>query len=77
MKAFRILLAFFVAGATFYSLNAFAVKNGYRDRLDFKNRHYHEYDCNQEHYRNHGFHHHNRKAIDTLITPIDSTTLNK
>ncbi|MBC6110720.1 hypothetical protein ACFOG5_16945 [Pedobacter fastidiosus] len=77
MKAFRILLAFFVAGATFYSLNAFAVKNGYRDRLDFKNRHYHEYDCNQEHYRSQGYSHHNRKVIDTSITPIDSITLNK
>jgi len=73
MKAFRILLAFFVAGATFYSLNAFAVKNGYRDRLDFKNRHYHEQDCKQSHYRNHGFSHHNRQMVDTSVTPIDST----
>jgi len=73
MKAFRILLALAVAGATFYSLNVLAVQNGYRDRLDFKNRHYHESDCNQEHYRNHGFSHHSRKAVDTSITPIDST----
>ncbi|RZL38028.1 MAG: hypothetical protein EOO96_03770 [Pedobacter sp.] len=77
MKAFRILLAFAVAGATFYSLNAFAVKNGYRDRLDFKNRYYHEHDCNYEHYRNHDLSHHNRKVVDTPVTPIDSTTLNK
>jgi len=75
MKAFRILLALAIAGATFYSLNAFAVKNGFQDRLDFKNRYYHESDCNREHHRNHGFSHHDRKAVDTLITPIDSTNI--
>ena len=75
MKAFRILLALAVAGATFYSLNVLAVQNGYRDRLDFKNRHYHEYDCSNEHQRNHGFSHHDRKAVDTPITPIDSTNI--
>lgn len=36
MKAFRILLALAIAGATFYSLNAFAVKNGFQDRLVLK-----------------------------------------
>ncbi|KQR71964.1 hypothetical protein [Pedobacter sp. Leaf176] len=75
MKAFRILLAMAVAGATFYSLNVLAVQNGYRDRLDFKNRHYHESDCNREHYRNHGFSHHGRKAADTSITQIDSANI--
>jgi len=75
MKAFRILLALAVAGATFYSLNALAVQNGYRDRLDFKNQHYHEHDCIQEHRRNHSFSHHNRNTVDTGITTIDS--LNK
>ncbi|WP_421945739.1 hypothetical protein [Pedobacter sp.] len=73
MKAFRILLALAVAGATFYSLNVLAVQNGYRDRLDFKNRNYHDVDCHYEHYRNHGFSHHSRKTIDSNITPIDST----
>lgn len=77
MKAFRILLAFFVAGATFYSLNAFAIKNGFPDRLDFKNRYYHEQDCNHEHYRHHGFIHHSRKTVDISVTPIDSNNLNK
>lgn len=75
MKAFRILLALAVAGATFYSLNVLAVQNGYRDRLDFKNRHYKEYDCSNEHHRNHIFSHHGRKAVDTSIIPIDSTNI--
>ena len=70
MKAFRILLALAVAGATFYSLNVLAVQNGYRDRLDFKNRHYHD-DCNHEQYKNHGFSHHHTQKADTII-PIDS-----
>jgi len=74
MKAFRILLALAVAGATFYSLNVVAVQNGYHDRLDFKNRHYQESDCNQEHYKNHGFSHHNRTS-DTSIKPIDGTNI--
>ena len=74
MRAFRILLALVVAGATFYSLNVLAIQNGYPDRLDLKNKHYHEDDC-KSHHRNHGFSHHNRKAVDTMITPIDS--LNK
>ncbi|RDC56857.1 hypothetical protein DU508_06550 [Pedobacter chinensis] len=73
MRAFRILLALAVAGATFYSLNVLAVQYGHRDRLDFRNRHYHENDCEQAHYRNHGFNHHNKKSVDTIITPIDST----
>ncbi|WP_316735482.1 hypothetical protein [Pedobacter aquatilis] len=72
MKAFRILLALAVAGATFYSLNVLAVQNGYRDRLDFKNRHYREHDCCQEYNRHHGFSHHNRKTNENVITPIDS-----
>ncbi|UKT63548.1 hypothetical protein [Pedobacter mucosus] len=75
MKAFRILLAFAVAGATFYSLNVFAIKNGYSDRLDFKNKHYHEEDCSHEHFRNHGFSHHSRKLVEPSITPIDSTNI--
>ncbi len=73
MKAFRILLALAVAVATFYSLNVLAVQNGYRDRLDFKNRYYYDQDCNHEHYRNHGFSHHNRKTFDSLLTTVDST----
>lgn len=74
MKAFRILLAMAVAGATFYSLNVLAIQNGYPDRLDFKNKNYRENDC-KSHQKNHGFSHHNRKAADSVITPIDS--LNK
>jgi len=73
MKAFRILLALAVAGATFYSLNVLAVQNGYRDRLDFKNRHYHEHDCNHEHRRNHGYTHRDRTLIDTATTKADTT----
>ena len=75
MKAFRILLAFAVAGATFYSFNVLGVQNGYRNRLDFKNRHYHESDCNQGHYRNHSFSHHGRMAVDTSTITIDSTNI--
>ncbi|WP_231425567.1 hypothetical protein [Pedobacter sp. Leaf250] len=71
MRAFRILLALAVAGATFYSLNVLAMQNGYPDRLDFKNRHYHEKDCESQD-RHHGFSHHNRKMTDSIITPIDS-----
>jgi len=71
MRAFRILLALAVAAGTFYSLNALAVQNGYRDRLDFKNRHYHD-DCQQEHYRNHSYSHHSRKMDNTVISPADS-----
>lgn len=74
MKAFRILLAMAVAGATFYSLNVLAIQNGYPDRLDFKNKNYRENDCDS-HHEKHGFSHHNRKAVDSVITPIDS--LNK
>ena len=70
MKVFRILLALAVAGATFYSLNVLAVQNGYRDRLDFRNKHYHEQDCGHEHGRNHTYSHHSRKTIDT---PVDSS----
>ncbi|WP_316830280.1 hypothetical protein [Pedobacter aquatilis] len=75
MKAFRILLALAVAVATFYSLNVLAVQNGYPDRLDFKNRHYHEQDCNREKERNHSFSHHGRKVADTSTSPIDSTNI--
>lgn len=75
MRAFRIILALIVAGATFYSLNVLAIQNGYRDRLDFKNRHYHDEDCNVEYRRKHSFNHHNRETVDSFITPIDS--LNK
>jgi len=71
MRTLRILLALAVAAGTFYSLNVLAVQRGYRDRLDFKNRHYHD-DCQQEHYRNHSFSHHNRKMDDSVIQPIDS-----
>ena len=65
MRAFRIFLALTVAGATFYSLNVLAVQNGYRDRLDFKNRHYHDNDCGSE-YRRHAFNHHQNNITDTL-----------
>jgi hypothetical protein len=77
MRTFRILLALAVAAGTFYSLNVLAVQNGYRDRLDFKNRNYTE-DCQHEYSRHHGFSHHNRKATEAVITPIDSVnTLNR
>ena len=72
MKAFRILLALAVAGATFYSLNALAVQNGYRDRLDFKNKHYHEHPCVDRN-RSEGFSSRNRRTVDTSVTAIDST----
>lgn len=72
MNAFRILLALALAGATFYSLNVLAVQNGYGDRLDFKNRHYHENDC-RPHHEKPGFSHHNRTMAAPVITPIDST----
>ncbi|WP_316828351.1 hypothetical protein [Pedobacter miscanthi] len=76
MRTFRLLLALAVAAGTFYSLNVLAIQNGYRDRLDFKNRHYNE-DCGHEYNRHHGFSHHNRKA-DTMISPIDSVnTVNR
>lgn len=71
MRTFRILLALAVAAGTFYSLNVLAVQNGYRDRLDFKNRHYHD-DCQQEYHSNHSNSHHSRKTDDTVITPVDS-----
>jgi len=71
MRAFRILLALAVAAGTFYSLNVLAIQHGYRDRLDFKNRYYHD-DCQQEHYRNHSYSHHSRKMDDTMISPGDS-----
>lgn len=71
MRAFRILLALAVAAGTFYSLNVLAVQNGYRDRLDFKNRHYHD-DCQQEHHRNHSYSHHSRKMDNAVISPVDS-----
>ncbi|RLJ73434.1 hypothetical protein [Pedobacter alluvionis] len=71
MRAFRILLALAVAAGTFYSLNVLAIQHGYRDRLDFKNRYYHD-DCQQEHYRNHSYSHHSRKMDDTMISPADS-----
>nr|WP_315417219.1 hypothetical protein [uncultured Pedobacter sp.] len=71
MRAFRILLALAVAAGTFYSLNVLAIQHGYRDRLDFKNRYYHD-DCQQEHYRNHSYSHHSRKMDDTVISPADS-----
>ncbi|MDN3586514.1 hypothetical protein QWY86_07560 [Pedobacter aquatilis] len=75
MKAFRVLLALVVAGATFYSLNVLAIQNGYRDRLDFKNRHYRDQNCCDGYNRHRGFSHHNRKANENIITPVDS--LNK
>jgi len=74
MKAFRILLALIIAGATFYSLNVLAIQNGYPDRLDFKNKNYDERDCKSQQ-KNHGFNHHNRNSNDSVVTPIDS--LNK
>jgi len=68
MKAFRILLALAVAGATFYSLNVLAVQNGFRDRLDFSNKNYHDHHCSS-----HGkvFNHH-RTAIDPVKLTMDS-----
>jgi len=75
MKAFRILLALAIAGATFYSLNVLAVQNGYRDRLDFKNRHYHERDCNQEGRRSHGFNHHKGVTINSQANRPDTTKI--
>jgi hypothetical protein len=73
MKAFRILLALAFAGATFYSLNVLAVQNGYRDRLDFKNRHYHGEDCDREQRRNHSFSHHNRNMVNPVVTKPDTS----
>lgn len=61
MRAFRIFLALAAAGATFYSLNVLAVQNGYRDRLDFRNRHYHEHDCGPGQ-KSHAFNHHRNNA---------------
>ncbi|WP_316802298.1 hypothetical protein [Pedobacter nototheniae] len=71
MRIFRGLLVLVAAAATFYSLNVFAVQNGYRDRLDFKNRHYHDDDCSNRHYRQHSFNHHNNKMQDSIAP--DST----
>jgi hypothetical protein len=69
MRAFHIFLALAAAGATFYSLNVLAVQNGYRDRLDFRNQHYHERDCKPEQ-RSHVFsHHHNNTAVAFEIKP--------
>lgn len=65
MRIFRGILALVAAAATFYSLNVLAVQNGYRDRLDFKNRHYNEGNCCNEHYRSHSFNHHNNKMQNT------------
>lgn len=76
MRTFRILLALAVAAGTFYSLNVLAVQNGYRDRLDFKNRHYNE-DCDHEYNRRHAFSHHNRKTTDALIAQVDSVNITK
>ena len=73
MKAFRIILALVVAGATFYSLNVLAIQYGYPDRLDFKNRHYHEYDCKGEHYRNHVNIHHGKKVANGNVVHTDSS----
>jgi len=76
MKAIRILLAIAAAGATFYSLNAFAVKNGYPDRLDFRNRHY-QADCNHRPSRTHLLRQHYRGTVDTSLKATDSVNLNK
>ncbi|WP_293311305.1 hypothetical protein [Pedobacter sp. UBA5917] len=77
MRTFRILLALAVAAGTFYSLNVLAVQNGYRDRLDFKNRHYNE-DCDHERNRHHAFNHHNSNTNYTMISKVDSVnTLNR
>ncbi|KIA92807.1 hypothetical protein OC25_15580 [Pedobacter kyungheensis] len=65
MRAFRIFLALAAAGATFYSLNVLAVQNGYRDRLDFKNRHYREQDCRPGQ-KSHAFNHHNNNTTGTF-----------
>lgn len=73
MKAFRIILALVVAGVIFYSLNALAIQYGYHDRLDFKNRHYHEHDCKGEHYRNHVHNHHGRKMPDSKVMSNDTS----
>lgn len=70
MRTFRILLALAVAAGTFYSLNALAVQYGYRDRLDFKNRHYHG-DCNHGQHSKRSFSHHRMPMADTIV-PTDS-----
>lgn len=72
MSAFRILLALAVAGTTFYSLNVLAVQNGYRDRLDFSNRYYHESNCRPNH-KKPGFSHHNNTMAAPVVRQIDST----
>lgn len=66
MKAFRILLALVTAGATFYGLNLLAVQYGYHDRLDFKNKHYHEQNCDTEKHRSQVFIHDNGKMIEPM-----------
>ncbi|WP_293784951.1 hypothetical protein [uncultured Pedobacter sp.] len=68
MRTFKILLALAVAAGTFYSLNVLATQYGYRDRLDFKNRHYHG-GCDHGQYSNHGFSHHRTPVSDTIIPP--------
>ncbi|MEH3113143.1 hypothetical protein [Pedobacter terrae] len=70
MRTLRILLALAVAAGTFYSLNVLAIQYGYHDRLDFKNRHYHD-DCDQVQFRNHGFSHH-RTPVSNGIISTDS-----
>ncbi|MBO9676455.1 MAG: hypothetical protein J7577_23645 [Sphingobacteriaceae bacterium] len=65
MRAFRIFLALAAAGATFYSLNVLAVQNGYRDRLDFRNRYYHEHNCGPAQ-KSHAFNHHRNNTTGTF-----------
>jgi hypothetical protein len=76
MRTFRILLALAVAAGTFYSLNVLAVQYGYRDRLDFKNRHYHD-DCDRGQYRNHGFSHHRMQKADGIIPANSINEVNR
>jgi len=72
MRTFRIFLALVAAGATFYSLNVLAVQNGYRDRLDFRNRHYHGHDCGSEQ-KSHAFNHHRSNLTDTFELKSEGT----
>ncbi|QIL39596.1 hypothetical protein G7074_10105 [Pedobacter sp. HDW13] len=72
MRAFRIFLVLVAAGATFYSLNVLAVQNGYRDRLDFRNRYYHEHDCRPEQ-KSHAFNHHSNNTTSAFEFKPEAT----
>lgn len=68
MKAFRILLALITAGATFYGLNVLAMQQGYPDRLDLKNKNYHQQDCKNRSVKNH----HQMQSQQFYIDPISN-----